>query len=261
MCNLCSTSSHLLQFSVFFQIPIIPQFYQQSAHQRGANKKHWYEYNVGSFIRELQWVLYNVSLDRPFKCIKVHRLVRIGCVCEHMCVSAITSLALTAHIALHNRGGIAMKKDESWDWTEDTLPASGSRSVVFVWAAATDPPDTHHTSTLSFGSGFELKIWYLQLFSITIAFKLPTVFGHEDRRWPPFQPSRSPGSPRLLKKRKALVTALGFSPARHKMSPDTKPSHSYQRTLPALPANVTSFSFPPTATRKRKTYLTSTLPT
>lgn len=167
-----------------------------------------------------------------------------------MCVSAITSLALTAHIALHNRGGNAMKKDESWDWTEDTLPASGSRSVVFVWAAATDTPDTHHTSTLSFSSGFELKTWYC--FQSWLLSNFPPDHSRAWGWWPPFQLSRSQRSPRLLKKRKALVTALGFSPAHHKMSPDTKPSHSYQRTLPALPANVTSFSFPPTVPRKKK---------
>lgn len=87
----------------------------------------------------------------------------------------------------------------------------------------------------------------------------PPRSGHENRRWPPFQLSGSRGSPRLLKKRKALVTALGFSPACHKMSPDTKPSHSYQRTPTALPTNVTSF-FPPTAKRKKRKKLNSPLP-
>lgn len=74
---------------------------------------------------------------------------------------------------------------------------------------------------------------------------------HESWQWPPFQLTGSRGSSRLLKCRKALVTALGFSPVCHKMSPDTKPSHSYQCTPTALPTNVTSF-FPPTAKVKKK---------
>lgn len=53
-----------------------------------------------------------------------------------------------------------MKMDESWDWTEDTLTASGFRSAVFVWAAATytnTHTHTHNTCAHGFIPGFGFK--------------------------------------------------------------------------------------------------------
>ena len=96
--------------------------------------------------------------------------------------------------------------------------------------------------------------WILFLNDKAVAIKdppPPASIRNENQQWPPFQLTRSLGSSRLFKERKALVTELGFSPACHKMSPDTKPSHSYQCSPTALPTNVTSF-FPPTAKNKTK---------
>ena len=78
--------------------------------------------------------------------------------------------------------------------------------------------------------------------------------GRENRQWPPFQLGGVTGVATPFKRReKALVTALGFSPACHKMSPDTKApvlvsahSHSTANKCDLL------FFFPPTTKRKEK---------
>lgn len=164
------------------------------------------------------------------------------------------------YITLNNRGGNAMEKDESWD-CEHTLTALGFRSAALseqrqhtLLAYATCRDKHRHAALIQV-----LKIWSAPFFVMEFFFPqfmiavkpFPPKTGHEDRLWPPFQLRGSLGSPRLLKKRKALATALGFSPACHKMSPDTKPSHSYQRTPTALPTNVTSFIFLPLPARKK----------
>lgn len=105
---------------------------------------------------------------------------------------------------------------------------------------------TQHTCTHGFISGFGFEnLMSSSCFHLRSPMNIfphaKAQMPHVDQRWPLFQLGGSSGSPRL-------VTAQGFSLACHKMSPDTKPSYSYQRTPTALPTNVTSFPFPPTTT-------------
>ena len=180
------------------------------------------------------------------------------CVCVCVCVCACACMRVRErekerhswpwqYRALHNRGGNAMKKDESWDWTEDTLTASGFRSAVFVWAAATDT-NTHtrtlthththaqNTCTLGLISGFGFE----NLMSSNCQYnKKPKLKCHTINGVLFFNSAGRWGHHALSQARASLLPAT-------KCPPDTKPSCSYQRTPTALPTNVTSFPFPPT---------------
>lgn len=146
------------------------------------------------------------------------------------------------------------KKDESWDCiqSEDSLTASGFRSAVLSEMQGL----TILTQTqMCFFSSMRQKsdtVLFLCIKCLLSETSPPPQSGHVNQQCPPFQPSGSPRSPRLLKKRKALVTALGFLSC-------LPQNVSWHKALILVSAHSHSTAnkcdllfLPPTATRKKR---------
>lgn len=146
-------------------------------------------------------------------------------------------------------------------------PPQGFRSVALSERRRLTLPLPYATWFVQFQRK-KSDILLLLLFSLAIAvtnfFFLTLNQGARIGSGLHFNSAGSQGSPRLLKRReKALVIALGFSPACHKMSPDTKAlvlvsahSHSTANKCDLL----FFFSLPLLKKGKKKEKLNSPLP-
>lgn len=215
--------------------------YQPSTHQRRP-VNHYYQYNVISFI-------YKFSISVPhFKCIKcgmkrIHKDVHISVLVQEKLneISWEYTVPNTTDEDM-NHGIVFTLKSLTTSWFRSVVQTSWKHTQKQYLHCLKSKSPSHRCLF------FLLVFFYKETIAVRDFFFL---IRHESRQWPPFQLTGSRRSSRLLKCRKALVTVLGSSPVCHKMSPDTKPSHSYQCTPTALPTNVTSF-FPPTAKVKQK---------
>lgn len=134
-----------------------------------------------------------------------------------MCVSKETAQwdlhqALTVHGSTQvRRGGVGMPREKMNHGNVCTLKtASGFRSVV-----SSTSSDTTTRNKITIFTYFTPPPPSSIIKKLLLETLVPQL-GHKGRLWPPFQLDRSRGSPHILEKRKALVTQLGFFPARHK---------------------------------------------